>query len=128
MYLSKINTVEINLFLRLCKMVDLMLYFTFMSIKHIPHTQQHSTARAKSLSACDREEGICVPSLLSHVEQNDYFGTLATVLNFVREGIHDNFKNNTLSREHCIHILECMRDDLRNLQDRYDITKRGEDE
>ncbi len=90
----------------------------------MPLEQTYPTYHSKFWLVCDKEKGICVPSLLSHVAQDDYFGTLATVLNFVREGVIEDFQDKAMTREHCVHILECMRDDLRNLQDRYCIAEK----
>ena len=57
-----------------------------------------------------------IKALQSHIEQGDYFGTLATILDLLRQGL----VKKELERE----ILKGLTDDLLYLQDHFKIVKR----
>lgn len=58
-------------------------------------------------------------SIEFHVKNNDYFGTLATVLSLVRQTI-----NNKGSQKTNIKTLNNLEQDLMNLQKGYKISKK----
>ena len=95
----------------------------------MPDTKTYTPHRPIMWFVRDESTRSHPPSLLLHVEQGDYFGTLATVLNFVREGMMNDFpnpKNSTMPQEKSLHLLEGMRDDLVYLQNNYDLVKKEE--
>lgn len=63
-------------------------------------------------------------SLLFHLEQEDYFGTLATILNLLRQSTTG--KHKTVSSYRVINslVLEKVVDDLLYLQKNYQIVKK----
>ncbi|MCK5357928.1 MAG: hypothetical protein KAJ48_05990 [Elusimicrobiales bacterium] len=57
-----------------------------------------------------------IKELNFHAEQNDYFGTLATILNNLSG---DDFSVNTMKK-----VLSELRDDLEYMQDNYRLVKK----
>lgn len=93
----------------------------------MPSTQTYTPHQPIFLLFRDQSPESTPPSLLHHVEQGDYFGTLATVLNFVRGALIDDLydpANRTMSKARSISVLEGMKDDLIHLQNNYDIIKK----
>lgn len=89
--------------------------------------QPYDLSQSVFLLVRDQAEESHPPSLLPHVDQGDYFGTLATVLNFVRESIGSDFLksgNVTMTQPQAIRLLAGMRDDLVHLQNHYDLKKK----
>ena len=64
-------------------------------------------------------KGMPQPSLEFHIQENDYFGTLATVLDQVAQDLRKQKR-----RRHAETLLR-LRDDLTHLQSNYRIEKAG---
>jgi len=62
---------------------------------------------------------MAVKNLKFHIQSDDYFGTLATVLDLVRQRIDED------ENEHEIKSLKNVVKDLMYLQERYKIVKKG---
>ncbi len=59
-----------------------------------------------------------IKSLEFHIEQGDYFGTLATILDMLRQGV--------ATKEVELEILKNLTGDLLHLQDHFIIIRRKE--
>jgi len=57
-----------------------------------------------------------------HIEQNDYFGTLATVLDLARQTLERDKKGSKPNWQ--IKLLKSLKDDLIFLQENYKIIKK----
>jgi hypothetical protein len=93
----------------------------------MPSTQTYAPHQPIFLLFRDQSSESVPPSLLHHVDQGDYFGTLATVLNFVRGALIDDMydpSNRTMGKARSITVLDGMKDDLIHLQNNYDVIKK----
>lgn len=60
--------------------------------------------------------------LEKHIEQNDYFGTLATVLNLARQTLEKDMRGP--KKNWHIKLLQSLEEDLIFLQENYRIAKK----
>jgi len=56
-----------------------------------------------------------------HIEKGDYFGTLATILDLIRQEIESRERKGRITR-----VLEKLKDDLLYLQDHYKIIEKSQ--
>lgn len=58
-----------------------------------------------------------------HIKSNDYFGTLATVIDLAKQ-VFEKDLNKTMQKKRQIKTLDKLKDDLVFLQKNYQITKK----
>jgi hypothetical protein len=59
-----------------------------------------------------------------HIQFNDYFGTLATVIDLVRQALQKDLEESAKLRRGQIKTLNKLKNDLMFLQNNYQITKK----
>lgn len=59
-------------------------------------------------------------SVKYHLQNDDYFGTIATIISLIKQSLEDK-KNNVIDDEEIIKTLDCLEEDLVFLQKNYEI-------
>jgi hypothetical protein len=72
----------------------------------------------------DEDENASRRRLLFHVEQGDYFATLATILGLIGDQLQDSIIKGNLPTSYQISTLETMRQDLIYLSNHFRIERK----